>query len=48
MYALFKGPELASRRYHAATALKFAILTDRKHIPASTKRALKPFIAKYF
>lgn len=33
---------------HCAESLKFAIVTDRKKIPAKTLKALKPLVGKYF
>lgn len=36
------------RQCECASALQYAILTDRKLIPASVKKALAPLISKYF
>ncbi len=35
------------RRCECASALQYAILTDRKKIPAKVKKILKPLVAKY-
>jgi 5'-methylthioadenosine phosphorylase len=35
------------RRCECATALKYAILTDKKLIPAKVKKNLQPLIGKY-
>ena len=35
------------RRCECATALQYAILTDKKRIPAKVKKDLRPLIAKY-
>ncbi len=36
------------RRCECATALEYAIITDRNRIPAKAKKDLKPLIGKYF
>ena len=43
-------PRAASRKRDCAcaSALQFALLTDRRAIPAATKEALAPIIGKYF